>query len=67
VGDTQAALALAGRLRDDGIFAVAIRPPTVPPGTCRLRLAVSAAHSGADLDRLIAALAAAVPGLAHAA
>jgi 8-amino-7-oxononanoate synthase len=67
VGEAQAALALAARLRAAGIFAVAIRPPTVPAGTSRLRLAVSAAHADADLDRLIAALAAAVPGLAHAA
>jgi 8-amino-7-oxononanoate synthase len=67
LGDAQAALALAASLRADGIFAVAIRPPTVPPGTSRLRLAVSAAHTGEQLDRLIAALAKAVPTLARAA
>jgi 8-amino-7-oxononanoate synthase len=57
VGEAHAALSLASRLRADGIFAVAIRPPTVPPGTSRLRLALSASHSAADVDRLIAALA----------
>lgn len=67
IGDERAALALAAGLREAGIFAVGIRPPTVPAGTSRLRLAVTAAHSDADLDRLISALEAAWPGLAHAA
>jgi 8-amino-7-oxononanoate synthase len=64
-GSTETALAVAARLRAEGIFAVAIRPPTVPPGTSRLRLTVSAAHSEADIDRLIAAITAAT--LARAA
>jgi len=66
VGEPQAAMALATRLRAKNIFVVPIRPPTVPHGTSRIRLAVSTAHSTDDLDRLIAALAAA-PTLAHAA
>jgi 8-amino-7-oxononanoate synthase len=67
VGSERAAMALGARLREQGILAVPIRPPTVPPGTSRLRLAVSAAHTEADLDRLIASLAAAWPALANAA
>jgi 8-amino-7-oxononanoate synthase len=67
VGDEASALALAARLRAEGILAVAIRPPTVPAGTSRLRLALSAAHSEADISRLIAALAASWPTLARAA
>jgi 8-amino-7-oxononanoate synthase len=58
VGDAGDALALAGRLEDQGILATAIRPPTVPPGTSRLRLALSAAHDDDAVDRLIGALAA---------
>jgi len=46
-------LAASRLLEARGILAVAIRPPTVPPGTGRLRLALSAAHSDADLDQLV--------------
>ncbi len=67
VGGEQTALDLAARLRAEGILAVAIRPPTVPAGTSRLRLALSAGHSEADISRLIAALQAAWPALARAA
>jgi 8-amino-7-oxononanoate synthase len=67
VGEVQAALTLADSLRASGLFAVAIRPPTVPAGTSRLRLALSAAHSAADVGRLIGALQAAAPGRVCAA
>lgn len=60
VGDAARALALAANLEQRGLLAVAIRPPTVPAGTSRLRIALSAAHRDADLDRLIAGLAAAL-------
>jgi len=61
VGKEKTAMALSARLREQGILAVAIRPPTVPAGTSRLRLAVSAAHTEADMDRLSTALAEAWP------
>ena len=57
VGEAGAALALADRLSQAGIWATAIRPPTVPKGAARLRIAFSAAHSEADLERLLTALA----------
>jgi len=43
-------------LRDRGLVVPAVRPPTVPRGTARLRISLSAAHSVADVERLIAAL-----------
>ncbi len=60
VGDAARALTLAADLEQRGLLAVAIRPPTVPAGTSRLRIALSAAHRDADVDRLIAGLAAAL-------
>jgi 8-amino-7-oxononanoate synthase len=53
LGDNHAALSLSKRMRDAGFFATAIRPPTVPVGTARVRLAVTAAHSEADIDGLL--------------
>jgi 8-amino-7-oxononanoate synthase len=49
VGEADDAMALCERLLEEGIFAQAIRPPTVPAGTCRLRLTVMATHRVADL------------------
>jgi 8-amino-7-oxononanoate synthase len=56
VGDDAAALAHALRLRQAGFFVPAIRPPTVPEGTARLRITISAAHSEAEITALAAAL-----------
>ena len=56
IGDNQQALQLSAGLRERGIWVAAIRPPTVPQGTARLRITLSAAHAGADVERLIGAL-----------
>ncbi|HHQ4570050.1 TPA: 8-amino-7-oxononanoate synthase [Aeromonas veronii] len=56
VGESRATLQLAERLRDRGIWVSAIRPPTVPVGTARLRITLSAAHREQDVDRLLDAL-----------
>lgn len=57
VGDAGSALALSAKLAEAHVWVSAIRPPTVPKGTARLRIAFSAAHSDADLERLLEALA----------
>jgi 8-amino-7-oxononanoate synthase len=57
LGSAEAALAMSRRLREAGIWAVSIRPPTVPQGTARLRLAFTAAHQESDIDRLLDVLA----------
>jgi 8-amino-7-oxononanoate synthase len=59
VGQADRALALAAALLARGIFCPAIRPPTVPPGTSRLRVSLTAEHTEEDVARLIDALAAA--------
>lgn len=56
IGDTQRTLDLADRLRDAGFLGVAIRPPTVPKGSDRIRLTVTAKHTHADIDQLISTL-----------
>ncbi|MEM8662171.1 MAG: aminotransferase class I/II-fold pyridoxal phosphate-dependent enzyme, partial [Pseudomonadota bacterium] len=58
LGDASKALALSGELRSRGILISAIRPPTVPAGTSRLRITLSAAHSEEQVDILLEQLAA---------
>lgn len=56
VGENAIALSLMDALRQRGLWVPAIRPPTVPAGTARLRIALSAAHTEADVDGLVGAL-----------
>jgi len=60
-GDEQRALDAAAALLDRGLLVPAIRPPTVPPGTARLRVAISAAHTDTHIEMLAAALAELAP------
>jgi 8-amino-7-oxononanoate synthase len=66
VGDADAAMAACDRALERGVFAQAIRPPTVPAGTSRLRLAVMASHTKSELREAGRVLAAAVPAPAVA-
>jgi 8-amino-7-oxononanoate synthase len=52
VGETEAALSASELLREEGFLVVAIRPPTVPAGTARLRFAFTALHPEAEIERL---------------
>ena len=63
VGSSARALALSAALRERGILVTAIRPPTVPRGTARLRVTLCATHTEADIDRLLEALQQAVASL----
>ena len=56
VGAEADTMALSARLAEAGLLAAAIRPPTVPPGTSRLRVALRAGHDAADIDALLDAL-----------
>jgi 8-amino-7-oxononanoate synthase len=56
VGGADEAVALSAGLREHGVWAPAIRPPTVPQGTARLRICLSAAHTQDDVDLLLRAL-----------
>jgi 8-amino-7-oxononanoate synthase len=55
IKDPVKAVAMSQRLLDEGIFVAAIRPPTVPVNTARLRVTVTAAHSPEDIDRCVEA------------
>jgi 8-amino-7-oxononanoate synthase len=55
-GSAGRALRWSRRLEEQGILVTAIRPPTVPEGGARLRITLSAAHSEAQVERLLAAL-----------
>ena len=63
VGDAARALALSSALEERGFLITAIRPPTVPEGTSRLRVTLTAAHKTSDVDQLLEALAAVDRGL----
>jgi 8-amino-7-oxononanoate synthase len=56
VGESDPAVALSEALEESGVLAVAIRPPTVPPGTARLRFSLTALHQDAELGDALAAI-----------
>ena len=56
IGDNNKALGLSEGLRERGIWVAAIRPPTVPQGTARLRITLSAVHTEEDVERLVGVL-----------
>ena len=61
LGDAEAAIEAAQALEDDGFLVVAIRPPTVPQGTARLRFAFTAQHCDNDVERLAESVRRRVP------
>jgi 8-amino-7-oxononanoate synthase len=58
LGDAALTMRVSEALCERGVLALGIRPPTVPPGTARIRATVMATHTGADLDEVLAAFAA---------
>jgi 8-amino-7-oxononanoate synthase len=67
IGAASDAVALSAALRAAGFWVAAIRPPTVPAGSARLRVTLSAAHDESDIDALLVALAELKPQASHGA
>ena len=67
VGDADAAVSASERALERGVFAQAIRPPTVPDGSSRMRLTVMASHTKAELRDAAKVVAKAVPEAARKA
>ena len=65
LGEPEAAVAASEALLERGVLVAAIRPPTVPQGSSRLRVTLSAIHEEADVDRLVEALAEVLRGNGH--
>ena len=63
LGPTERTMKVASYLKSQGIWAGAMRPPTVPRGTSRLRLTITAAHTMEDVQQLVSTL---VQGVKHA-
>ncbi len=63
IGDAEHATRVSAALLEHGVFAYGIRPPTVPPGTARIRATVMATHSDTDIDAAVAAFQQARPPL----
>ena len=63
LGEERRALEASRRLRERGFLVKAIRPPTVPPGTSRLRVSLTASHTPEQVDGFLAALRAVLPVL----
>lgn len=57
IGESDKAVAMSQALEKQGIFISAIRPPTVPQGSARLRVTLSAAHTEAQVEQLLSGLA----------
>jgi len=62
VGDAEAALAASRLFEAEGFLVIAIRPPTVPAGTARLRFTFTAGHPDAEIERLAALVRQVMPG-----
>ncbi len=62
LGEAPVTMEVAARLLEAGFLVGGIRPPSVPPGSSRLRITVSAAHTAGQVDALLGALAEALPG-----
>ena len=67
IGEAQAAVEVSAAMERAGMLAIAIRPPSVPPGTARLRLTVTASHTVTDIESAAAALSAALASFRRSA
>jgi 7-keto-8-aminopelargonate synthetase-like enzyme len=65
IGEAEPALGFALKLRENGVYTPAVRPPSVPPGKCRIRATLMATHTEEQIEMALSAFKSAYDSMSH--